>query len=134
VLQGAGRVQAQVVAVHRDVQGPDRDRGALDGGDPGGQPVGQRDTAGRDAEQDEPAGTLVALEDLVGDAGQCAGDVGRFENGPPGWGSAHGTHGAGADGGGRHPPTDLLPRLTGRVVKGWARSAVTVAVADPRQR
>ena len=36
---------------------------------------GERDTAGRDAEQDDVVGALVALEDLVGDPGQRPGDV-----------------------------------------------------------
>ena len=43
VLEGPGRVQPQVVAVHGHVQRADRDVGALDRGDPGRQPMGQRD-------------------------------------------------------------------------------------------
>ena len=79
--QGARRLQAQVVAVHRDVERPARDGRALDGGDALGDPLGERHAARRDAEQDEVVGALVALEDLVGDAAQCAGDVARVEDG-----------------------------------------------------
>ena len=78
--QGAGRLQPQVVAVHRDVEGADGHGVPLDRGDPLGEPAGQRDAAGRDAEQDEVVGALVALEDLVGDAGQRPGDVGAVED------------------------------------------------------
>ena len=53
---------------------------ALDGGDPLGDPAGQGDAAGRDAEQHEVVGALVALEDLVGDAGQGPGDVAVVED------------------------------------------------------
>ena len=116
-LEGADRVAAQVVAVHRDVERAVRDLGALDAGDPLGQPAGQRDAAGRDAEQDEVRGALVVLQDLVRDAGQRPLDVWCFEHRS---GTVHGP--------------DLLPRLTGRVVKGrhWNLLAQTVPRSRPR--
>ena len=49
-------------------------------GDPLGDPAGEGHPAGGDAEQDEVVGALVALEDLVGDAGQCPGDVTGVED------------------------------------------------------
>ena len=85
--QRPGGLQAQVVAVHRDVERPARHGGALDGGDPLGDPLGERDAARRDAEQDEVVGALVALEDLVGDAAQGPGDVARVEDGAVGAGT-----------------------------------------------
>ena len=77
----AGRVLAQVVAIHRDVERAERHLGALDLGDPLGDPAGEVDAAGGDAEEDESLGALVALEDLVGDAGEGPGDVTGVENG-----------------------------------------------------
>ena len=74
--QRAGRLHPQVVAVHRDVERADRHVVPLDGGDPLGDPLGQRHAPAGDAEQDEVLGALVALEDLVGDAGEGPGDVG----------------------------------------------------------
>ena len=76
----AGRLQPQVVAVHRHVERADRDVVPLDRGDPLGDPLRQRHPAARDAEQDEVVGALVALEDLVGDAGQGPGDVAVVED------------------------------------------------------
>jgi hypothetical protein len=74
-LEGAGRAQAEVVAVHRRVQGPDGDPPSLHRGDALGEAAGQSHTAGGDAEQDEVVGGLGSLEDLVPDPGQCPGDV-----------------------------------------------------------
>src|SRR5262249_14329827 len=82
--QRAGRPHPEVVAVHGHVDGPDRDLGALDLGDLRGDPSGQVDAAAGDAEQDEVAGALVALEDLVGDTGQRPGDVTGVEDGSSG--------------------------------------------------
>jgi hypothetical protein len=73
-------VQPQVVAVHGHVQRADRDVGALDRGDPGRQPVGQRDPAGRDAQQDQVVGALRAFEHLVGDPGEGPADVGGLQH------------------------------------------------------
>ena len=56
---------------------------ALELGDDRGEAAGERHAAGRDAEQDEAVGALVGLEDLVGDATQGPGDVGRSEDRPP---------------------------------------------------
>ena len=133
VLGTAGRVLAQVVAVHRDVEGAERHLDALDLGDPLGDAAGEVDAAGGDAEEDEPLGALVALEDLVGDAGQCPGDVTGVEDGAPFSGDPR--EGVLAREqvrrrlGAQAPSApDLLLRLTGRLVKG-CRSWVTVAAA-----
>jgi hypothetical protein len=83
---GAGqrtrRVHAQVVAVHGDVEGADRDRAAGDLRELVGQPAGQEDTPGGNAEEHHVVGALGAFDDLVGDAGQHPRDVGALENGP----------------------------------------------------
>ena len=71
---------AQVVAVHRHVEAADGHVGALDLGHRGAETLGERHAAGRDAEQDEVVGTLVALEDLVGDPAQRPGDVAGGEH------------------------------------------------------
>jgi hypothetical protein len=86
VEQRAGGLEPQVVAVHRDVERAPGHGRALDRGDPLGDPLGERHTARGDAEEDDVVGTLVALEDLVGDPAQCAGDVARVENGAVGAG------------------------------------------------
>ena len=75
-----GGLLAQVVAIHGDVELTDGHRGPLDGLDALGDPVGQRHPAGVQAEEDEIGGALVALEDLVGDAGQRPGDVTGVEH------------------------------------------------------
>ena len=80
LCERAGRLLAQVVAVHRDVELADGDRDALDAGDALADAAGQRHAAGVEAEQDEVGGALVALEDLVGDAGQRPGDVTGVEH------------------------------------------------------
>ena len=73
--QCACRPEAQVVAVHRDVQAADQDLAALDLGHPFRQPRRELDTARRDAEQDEVMGAVIALEHLVGDPSECTVDV-----------------------------------------------------------
>ncbi len=80
MLQGAGGLEPQVVPVHRDVQGAERDLAAGDLGELRVQPAGEVDTAGVDTEQDDVLGTLRALHDLVGDAGDDPGDVGAVEH------------------------------------------------------
>ena len=80
--QRPGRLEPQVVAVHRHVERADRDVVPLDRGDPLGDPPGQRHAAAGDAEQHQVAGALVALEDLVGDAGQRPRDVAVVEDRP----------------------------------------------------
>src|SRR6478752_2718842 len=74
-MSRAHRVAAQVVAVERDVELADGDRGPLDLLDAGRQAAGKRDPARGDAEEDEPLAALVALEDLVTDAPKRPGDV-----------------------------------------------------------
>jgi hypothetical protein len=98
---------AEVVAVHGDVERADAvTAGAAAGGVPAGplgldagedavEPLRQDRTAGRDAEQDEVRGSVVGLEELVGDACQRTRDVGLLQ-----------------DRSGAH--ADLLPRLSGR--------------------
>src|SRR5690606_30338250 len=90
------------------------ERGSAAGGtDPLVQPAGERGPPGGDAEQDEGLVGVGALEDLVGDAGQRPVDLRGAEDGDGRWVGALG-HGRAVGHGG------LLPRLTGRVVKGWA--------------
>ena len=59
VVRTAGGVPAQVVAVHRHVEGADRHLGALDGRDALGDPAGEVDAAGGDAEQDQASAPLL---------------------------------------------------------------------------
>ena len=79
--QRAGGPHAQVVAVHGDVERADRDLAAGDLFELVGQPAGEEDAAGRDAEEHHVVGALGAFDDLVGDAGQHPRDVGRLQNG-----------------------------------------------------
>ena len=75
---------------------------------------------------------LVALQDLVGDAGQRPRDVTRVEDGATGAGGLAGCvagRTAGRVGHGHRVP-DLLLRLTGRLVKG-CRSASTLPAGRP---
>ncbi|CAM5486723.1 hypothetical protein STANM309S_04807 [Streptomyces tanashiensis] len=67
---GVGRLQPQVVPVHGDVEGTDRDLGAGDRFELLGEPAGEEDATGGDAEEDHVVGALGALDDLVGDAGE----------------------------------------------------------------
>ncbi|GAA1085363.1 hypothetical protein GCM10009663_31350 [Kitasatospora arboriphila] len=67
------------------------------------------DTAGVDAEQDDVLGTLGTLHDLVGDPGDDPGDVGGVQH------LVGRTRRSGSVCG--HAEADLLPRLTGRVLK-----------------
>ena len=72
----AGRLPAQVVAVHRDVERADRrPRRPRPRRSPAASRRASGDAAGGDAEQHQAVGALVALEDLVGDAAQGPGDV-----------------------------------------------------------
>jgi hypothetical protein len=52
----------------------------LDGGHPLGDALGQRHAAGGDPEQHQVGGAAVALEDLVGDAGEGPADVTGVED------------------------------------------------------
>src|SRR5690606_40555772 len=71
-------------AVERDVERSDGDLDALGAGDPLTDPAGEVDAAGGDPEEHQLFGALVALEDLVRDAGQRPVDVGSIENGTGG--------------------------------------------------
>ena len=118
-----GGLRAQVVAVHRDVEAAHGHLGALDLADQVGEPVGQVDATGRDAEQDEVVGALVVLEDLVRDAAQGPGHVTRGEDGTTG--RVEGMAGWNGGVGARHD-ADLLPCLTGQVVKGCRNALPTL--------
>src|SRR5579885_3359476 len=76
--------ERQVVAVERDVQLADGHLRLLDLLDPLGQPVGEVHAAGADADQREPLGPAVALEDLVRDPGQGAGHLAGVHDQPLG--------------------------------------------------
>ena len=54
--------------------------GAVDARDRGGQTLGQRDTAGAQTDERQILGAAVALEDLVGDAGESAVEGGFVEH------------------------------------------------------
>ena len=100
------------------------------------EPAGERDAAGRDAEQDEVLGALVALEDLVRDRGAGPGRRHRRSS-PPSrrrrWGpTRRGEPAVGATESGRVTAPDLLPRLTGRVVKGCRSRARQSLPCGPR--
>ena len=88
VLQRPRRLDVEVVAVERDVQRAVRERDAGELVDLLRQPGGQRDAAGRDAEQDDAGrvGTIQSglFDDLMGDAGNGAADVGRGHQFPVG--------------------------------------------------
>src|SRR5690606_25417749 len=85
-----------------------------------------------DAEQDDVARALVAFEDLVRDACECAGDVGLVEDRSP-------VATGGGAGWRRRPPRtlgrrhlpNLLSRLAGRVLKD-VEPVSTVAVGQAR--
>ena len=76
----------------------------------GGQPPGQEDAAGGNAEQHHVVGALGAFDDLVGDAGEYPRDVRRLENGAARLRIVARVVLCPYE-------TDLLPRLTGRTLK-----------------
>ena len=88
VLQRPRRLDVEVVAVERDVEGAVRDVDTGELVDLVGEPGGQGDAAGRDAEQDDArrVGTVQGglLDDLVGDAGNGPADVRRGHQFPVG--------------------------------------------------
>ena len=107
--------QPQVVAVHRDVQRADRDgRGPRSRARRRASRRASGDAAGGDAEQDQVVGALVAFEDLVGDPGQRPADLPGVEDGPRP--ALRRRLVVRAD----VMSADLLPRLTGRVLKDGA--------------
>jgi hypothetical protein len=71
---------ADVVAVHRDVQRPDRRSRRLDLANPGTEAVGELHSPGLDPEQHKITGALVAFENLMCDPGQRPGNVGLVED------------------------------------------------------
>ena len=64
------RPQPDVVAVEGDVERADRHRDALDLLDGRRQALGDRQTPGVEADEEDVAGAVVALDDLVGDPGE----------------------------------------------------------------
>ena len=116
---------------------PTGTRDALDLGHHLHEAAGEGDAAGGDAEHDEALGALVALEDLVRHAAQGPGDVTGAHHHPRGGGggSSAGSSGepaVGATESGRVTAPDLLPRLTGRVVKGCRSRARQSLPCGPR--
>src|SRR5690606_20061523 len=89
-------VAVQVIAVHRDVERADRYGLAAELAHERSDALGERDSAGGDAEDHQILGPLVGLEDLVRDPSQSPGDVGLVQ------------HGARA-----HPPLPSPPHGTG---------------------
>ena len=78
-LQRTRWMPAQVVPVQRDVQRSDGGGSTGERGQPLGEPAGQVDPPGGNAEQDDRAIT-VAFQDLVRDPVDGPGDVGPAEN------------------------------------------------------
>ena len=76
---GRGGLMVEVVAVERDVERTVRDRDAGEFLDLVGEPGGQGDAPGRDAEEDDArrVGTVESglFDDLMGDAGDGPADV-----------------------------------------------------------
>ena len=79
VLQRPRRLDVEVVAVERDVERTVRDRDVGEFLDLVGEPGGQGDAPGRDAEEDDArrVGTVECglFDDLMGDAGDGPADV-----------------------------------------------------------
>src|SRR5262245_20892732 len=75
-----GAAQIEVVPVERDVEGADRQACPVDGGDLPGQPPGDGDPSRPETDEGQVAGAGVALEDLVGDAGESPVEGGFVEN------------------------------------------------------
>ncbi len=69
----------EVVAVERDVERAEPDLGVAVLGDQGAQALGQRDAAGVDPDERDLGKVGVALDDLVGDALEGAGERIRVE-------------------------------------------------------
>src|SRR5262249_49438853 len=69
--------EREVVAVEGDVERADGDRGHLVLRDRGGDPAGERHAAALDADEGEPGGSRLLLDDLVGDADRRAADLVR---------------------------------------------------------
>jgi hypothetical protein len=78
--EGSRGPHAQVVAVHRDVEGALRDRVPLDLLDAAGEALGERDPSCRDSEEDDVPATFGALKNLVSDPGQGTAYVRCLEN------------------------------------------------------
>jgi hypothetical protein len=79
-MEGTCPTQAQVIAVHRDVESAHRDGHALDVGHPRRDAAGEGDPSGLDAQEHEVMGAMGTLEDLVRDATEDAGDVIRAQD------------------------------------------------------
>jgi hypothetical protein len=97
---GTHSVLPQVVTVEGDIERAHRDGPAFEGGNPIGEPLGQRNTPGRYAQKNDVSGALGLLKDLMGDSVDDSLQL------------AVGKHSF------RVRQSRLLPRLTGRVIKG----------------
>ena len=69
-VRNDGRIgdEREIVPIKRDIQFSDRDGNALDLLNIFGQPLGERNAAGLDADETEVFGAVILLNDLVGDA------------------------------------------------------------------
>ena len=86
VTYRAGRLPAQVVAVHGHIERADRDLGALHFRHCGRESLGQRDAPGGDAQQHQTRCAAIRLEDLVCHAGAGPGDLIGVQHQPAGIG------------------------------------------------
>jgi hypothetical protein len=85
-------VQPDVVPVEGDVEGTDRHGGAFDAFDLPGQAKREVVAPGGDPDQRQAAGSLVPLQDLVGDAGDHPADLGGLQEASPFDEGAHRPH------------------------------------------
>ena len=100
-----GGLTLQIVAVHRHVQRSDRDARAFGLRDGPGQSGGQRDAAGRDAQQDQSGAAAVGLQHLMRHSGTDPMELPGVQHQP----------GRLGDGGGPFQSTDGLRHATGVV-------------------
>ena len=107
--QRAGRMKPQVIPVHGHIEGAAGDVEALELADPRREAPGQRHSARRDAEQDDPVTAVRPFQDLVSDPGQRPPDFLGVEHREAITPRDRIT--------GRTHRSDLLPRLTGRSLK-----------------
>jgi hypothetical protein len=77
------RAQTDVVTEERWVEGADRHRDPFEGFDRFGKPAGEHHAARVHPDEDDVVGSLVALHDLVGDAGERPAQVRGIEDAGP---------------------------------------------------
>jgi hypothetical protein len=107
-LQRPSGAKPQIVAIEGDVQGADLDGPGLDALDGGRDTPREGEAARGNAEEDEVISAFVALDDLVRNARDGTADIGVVQDDL------------------RH--ADLLPRLSGRVLKDVGHDDPTGAV------